>query len=75
MNNVKAKRKLRGYWIKGDIKSWIDQKYRMKHYRKHAKEDRSFFIDMAVWNEKFMHEDVHRVLVRITLPMNHIYQR
>lgn len=59
MNNTKAKRKLRGYWIKGDIKGWIDQKYRMKHYTKEMKKDNAIFnIDMAVWNERFTHEEV-----------------
>ena len=57
MNNAKAKRKLRGYWIKGDIKGWIDQKYRMKHYTKETKNNTKHFnIDMAIWNERFTHE-------------------
>lgn len=59
MNNMKAKRKLRGYWIKGDIVGWINQKYRMKHYTKETKHDTSLFnIDMVVWNERFTHEEI-----------------
>lgn len=57
MSNTKAKRKLRGYWIKGDLKGWIDQKYRMKHYTNDTKGNVIFNIDMAIWNEKFTHEN------------------